>query len=86
MSTQRRRHRDTFTIGPRIDPKDEDLELRQRKFVLLVARAIDRREAGYENGNIDDIPVLTGVVRIGLVYHGTNALTHEHLVLLGSKR
>lgn len=52
----------------------------------IFARGIDRREAGYANGNLDDLPVLTGEVKIGLVYHGTHSLKPEHLVLLGSKR
>ena len=65
--------------------KRDELVDRARPHSRIFATGIDRREAGYSNGNLDDLPVLTGVVKIGLVYHGTHHLKPEHLVLLGSK-
>ena len=61
--------------------RDELVDL-QRPHSRIFARGLDRRAAGYANGNLDDLPVLTGVVKIGLVYHGTHTLKPEHLVLL----
>jgi hypothetical protein len=34
-----------------------------------------REAAGYVDGNVNDIPAIEGVTRIGLVYHGTRKLT-----------
>lgn len=34
-----------------------------------------RVDAGYVDGNINDIPAIEGIVKIGLVYHGTRKLT-----------
>jgi Gene product 88 len=35
----------------------------------------DRIAAGYVDGNVNDIPAIEGVIRIGLVYHGVRKLT-----------
>jgi hypothetical protein len=34
-----------------------------------------REAAGYANGNVNDVPAIEGMTRIGLVYHGTRKLT-----------
>jgi Gene product 88 len=34
-----------------------------------------REQAGYVDGNVNDIPAIEGETRIGLVYHGTKKLT-----------
>jgi hypothetical protein len=34
-----------------------------------------RIAAGYEDGNVDDMPAINGEIKIGLVYHGVKKLT-----------
>ncbi len=41
----------------------------------IFATSLDRMAAGYLDGNQNDLPVLMGVIKIGLVYHGSNPLT-----------
>ena len=35
----------------------------------------DRINAGYVDGNVNDVPAIQGSVKIGLVYHGNKNLT-----------
>lgn len=53
-----------------------------RSHSRIFATAMERREAGYADGNSDDLPVIVGTTRIGLVYHGTKNLTEQMLVSL----
>lgn len=77
---------DNVRLVQSLGGKRDELVDMSRPHSRIFASGIDRREAGYANGNLDDMLVITGTVKIGLVYHGTKLLTPEHLVLLGSKR
>lgn len=48
----------------------------------IFATHADRRRAGYVDGNRDDGPAQRGVIRIGLVYHGTRALTPKLIQIM----
>ena len=46
-----------------------------RSHSRIFASEAARVAAGYVDGNVNDIPAIEGVTRIGLVYHGTRKLT-----------
>jgi hypothetical protein len=41
----------------------------------IFASDVARIAAGYVDGNVNDVPAIEGVTRIGLVYHGVKKLT-----------
>jgi len=36
-----------------------------------------RINAGYVDGNVNDVPAIEGIVQIGLVYHGQKKMTES---------
>lgn len=61
----------TRSLGGRYDRLVNLAESHSRIFATPAARDA----AGYVDGNINDVPAIEGVVKIGLVYHGTRKLT-----------
>lgn len=57
--------------------KRDDLIDCSRSHSRIFPTGLERRAAGYANGNLDDLPVIIGETRIGLVYHGTRVMTPE---------
>lgn len=64
--------------------KRDDMVDLSRSHSRIFATGDDRRAAGYENGNLDDMLVLLRTTKIGLVYHGTRILRDEQIVQLRS--
>jgi hypothetical protein len=59
------------SLGGRWDKLVNLTESHSRIFATHEAR----EAAGYVDGNVNDIPAIEGITRIGLVYHGTKKLT-----------
>lgn len=61
----------TRSLGGRYDRLVNLAESHSRIFATPAARDA----AGYVDGNVNDVPAIEGVAKIGLVYHGTRKLT-----------
>lgn len=59
------------SLGGKFDDKVNLTQSHARIF----ATDSDRINAGYEDGNVSDMPAIEGVVNIGLVYHGVKKMT-----------
>lgn len=68
---------DNFRITQSLGGRwDENVD-RSRSHSRIFATHYDRVRAGYIDGNVNDVPAIEGLVRIGLVYHGQRNLTES---------
>ncbi|HYE93484.1 MAG TPA: hypothetical protein VEA38_20795, partial [Terriglobales bacterium] len=65
---------DNFRIVQSVGGKDDDKIDVTRPHARVFTSHDDRIRAGYADGTIDDSPAINGVIRIGLVYHGSRGL------------
>ncbi len=61
--------------------RDHEVDM-SRPHSRIFASESERKQHGYVDGNVSDIPAVIGQVKIGLVYHGVRKLTEDNLVQL----
>jgi len=66
---------DNFQVVQSLGGQFDRLVDLNRSHSRIFASEAARLAAGYVDGNVNDIPAIEGVTRIGLVYHGVRKLT-----------
>jgi len=66
-----------FHLVQSMGGKHDDIINPMLPIARIFASHAAREKAGYINGNLDDMPAITGEKRIGLVYHGVKKLTEQ---------
>jgi len=66
---------DNFKITQSLGGKHDNLVNLEMPHSRIFADDDARINAGYVDGNVNDVPAIQGLVKIGLVYHGNKGLT-----------
>ena len=66
---------DNFKITQSLGGKHDNLVDLNKPHSRIFADDASRINAGYVDGNVNDVPAIEGLVNIGLVYHGQRKLT-----------
>jgi hypothetical protein len=68
---------DNFKITQSLGGKHDNLVNLEMPHSRIFASHEEMNNAGYEDGSINDVPAIVGIIRIGLPYHGNKSLTES---------